>query len=82
MANIRVKAALDRIGRDLYKTSHYVAQYGGISAKDAAVIERDAERIIEMAAMIVERARAAQPAYRHTAHGVVTNVRKALGYGS
>jgi hypothetical protein len=82
MANIRVKAALDRIGRDLHKTSQYVHAYGGISAKDAAVIERDAEAIIEMAAMIVERARAAQPAYRHTAHGVVTKVRKALGYGS
>lgn len=77
MANIRIKAALDRISRELSAVRYHAIQYSGISAKDAIAIDNLATAIAEEAAIIAAEARQTRGIKADT---LVTKVRKALGF--
>lgn len=84
MANIRVKAALERIGAELSRVRSQVS-YSGISKKDARLIDNMATDIAVEAAMIAAEARAVNleglnmPASR-APDRLVMRVRQALGF--
>jgi len=79
MANPNVKKQLERIGNELQALNHHVRLYGGISKADAMKIDTEATNLAETAASIAEQARAA---YGSSERGLVTKVRKALGFTS
>ena len=78
MANIRVKAALDRIHRELEGVYKQIAMYSGIDKKEALQIDNDATAISALAADIAGAARQVQG--NTDGKNTHKKVRKALGF--
>ncbi len=78
MANIRVRAALERIGRDLNAVALQVQHYSGVNQQEAFAIDNMATVIAEQATAIAAEARAR--AGDRSAGRLVGKVRKALGF--
>jgi hypothetical protein len=78
MANIRVKQALDRIGRDMRRVREFIQYHHGVPREDALLTDNEATAIAVEAAAISAMARHAMG--NRSAGKVVKRVRKALGY--
>ncbi len=87
MANIRVKQALDRIGRDMRRVREFIQYHHGVPHEDAMRIDTEATAICVEAATVAAMARISMGSRRISesarAYGVqrlVKRVRKALGF--
>ncbi len=86
MANIKIKAAVNRISDDLNATVKHAVQYSGVGEDEAAEIERVCEVICEQAARLVGMARVAGNKKSIIKYKpdedlrLVKKVRKAFGY--
>lgn len=80
MANVRVLQRLQRISREMAAIRAHVRDYSGgvVGYDDVNLIDNEAGNIAEEAAFISEAARRAMG--DSTARGLVTRVRKALGF--
>ena len=80
MANIRIKAALDRIGDDIQKVAKHAEFHSGIEEKDALLIDNMATDIAIAATRLAVMARKARGLPERSGESVVKGVRKALGF--
>ena len=78
MANIRIRAAIEKISNDLNKVAEQISQYSGIDAKDARFVDNIATDISVTAAQIAAMAREVQG--NTSGETLVRKVRKSLGF--
>lgn len=78
MANMNVKRRLETIAADLALVREHVALYSGIDKDQALYIDTLTSTIAQEAAFIASEARTA--AGNRSGAGLVTRIRKALGF--
>jgi hypothetical protein len=80
MANVRIKAAIERISNDIDKTVKAAVMYSGVEKKDAISVGNTASEIIQQAARLLGLARIAEGYQPGEDEKLVKKIRKALGY--
>ena len=78
MANIRVRASIEKISNDLNRLAEHISQYSSIDAKDARFVDNIATDISVTAAQIAAMAREVQG--NTSSETLVKKVRKSLGF--
>lgn len=78
MANMNVRKKLESIDAELQRVATHVAQYSGIDARDARLIDDLSTDIAVVAANIASEARSKMG--DRAAPGLVAKIRKALGF--
>jgi len=75
---MKTQKRLETVSHELQRIAEHIAQYSGIDAKEADIMDNIATGIAEMAAGIAAEART--KAGNRSGKTLVRNVRKALGY--
>jgi hypothetical protein len=79
MPNIRVKATLERISRELNQTGEHVIHHSGINPREAMLIDNLATDIAVTATQIAELARQSMGSSRKPG-SLVRQTRRTLGF--
>lgn len=80
MANIRIKAGVERISNDVDKVVKHALLYSGVSKSEAMFVDNTTASAIEQLARLNGMARIAQGFPPGTDEKLVKAIRKALGF--
>ncbi len=80
MPNINVRKKIEKLSDEMDQLLQHVAQYSGISEKDAMFVDNTATALCEGAARLAAEARAVQG--DRSADRLEKDVRRALGFTS